>query len=115
MSQSLGHAMNREGRERVGRVIPRGVGFLRRREQRLGAVEFSQQTVDVALLDHGLPGASKSATCAIGCSSGCPSSSCTSSRISKIEIAGSTRIKSSTQNRNHPIVPMYVAQSQNVG
>src|SRR5207248_4680266 len=92
-ARRLRQAFDREGRVRVDLDISGVARLAGRREQPLGARELGHHAVEV----H------------------CFFSSRTSSRISKIEIAGSARTKSRKRNAKKAIEPSSVIQSQAVG
>src|SRR5579871_1301353 len=86
----------RVGIEFAVSLLPRGA---RSAYQGAGIIEFGHDAVDA----FGHPFTSS------------PTLACGSSvRTSKIEIMGSSRINRKNRNRNNPIVPQYVAQSQRV-
>src|SRR5258708_3907809 len=81
-------------------AIARLADFFHGVNELLGRLKLAHHAVYVGAVQHYLSSSEVSAT---------------SSRISAMEIAGRTRTKRKIRVTNMPIVPMKVAQSQNVG
>src|SRR5882672_5568204 len=92
-SERLRKTFDRKWRVSVQAAVTRFADFLHRMNELFGSAELPHHAVDVRAVQH----------------------YSFSSRISAMEIAGSTRTNRKINMTNIPMVPMKVAQSQNVG
>src|SRR6266403_896640 len=99
-SERLRKAFHGKRRVSVHEAVTRCPDFLHRMNEFFGSAELPHHAVDVRTVQHYFSSSEVSAT---------------SSRISAMEIAGSTRTNRKINMTNRPMVPMNVAQSQNVG
>src|SRR6266850_806087 len=98
--ECLRKAFHGKRRISVQAAVTRFPDFLHRMNEFFGSAELPHHTVDVRAVQHYFSSSEVSAT---------------SSRISAMEIAGRTRTNRKINMTNRPMVPMKVAQSQNVG
>src|SRR6267378_819366 len=99
-SERLRKALHRKRRISIQTAVTRFADFLHGMNEFFGSTELPHHAVDVRAVQHYFSSSDVSAT---------------SSRISAMEIAGRTRTKRKINMTNRPMVPMKVAQSQNVG
>src|SRR5258708_23287833 len=99
-AERLGKTCDGEWRMGVDAMVAGGTDFLHGMNELLRIAELTHHAVYMGALQHYFLSSDVSAT---------------SSRISAMEIAGRTRTNRKIRVTNMPMVPMKVAQSQNVG